>query len=227
MQISVKHDLKKMERQLNDIQKKQIPFAVSSALNRTVTTIATEEKREMARVIDKPKPFTLNSALYKKATKKKWEAVVFLRDQARGGTAPAKYLKQQVAGRRRRLKGYERLLQAKGILPKGYYTVPGSRVRLDAYGNIPKRLLNAIFRVPKPGKRAPNAKYIVLEERDGKPGGIWQIDKAQGLFPILIFVKSPEYDKRLDFVGVAKRVTSQSFNSNLNKYMKLALKTAR
>jgi muconolactone delta-isomerase len=54
-----------------------------------------------------------------------------------GGGIPAAYfLEAQIEGGRRRIKGFEKMLQASGHMPQGWRAVPGKFARIDAFGNM-------------------------------------------------------------------------------------------
>lgn len=238
IQLTVKSELKNLVKRLDDIQKKQIPFATAKALTETGKKVKEAEVQEMKRTFDRPTRFTLNSLFLSPATKQRLVARVWLRDWAPKGTPATKYLAPQIEGGGRKLKGFEILLNRKGVLPDGYYAVPSRKARRDAYGNLNKGLLNQILSYSgaqrdraqntKQGKaRQTKAKFVVLDERNGKPGGIWQLDANMNLFPVLIFVKQPGYHSRFDFRGVASRTIRANFRKELDRALAYALRTAR
>lgn len=238
IKISIKSDIEKALKRLDDVQKKQVPFATAVALTRVGQLVKDAEYAEMKKVFDRPTRFTLNSLCLKRATKAKPQATVWLRDWAPKGTPANKYLWPQIYAGKRALKGYERLLNARGILPDGYYAIPSRKARKDAYGNINKGLLNQILSYSgaqrdtaqntKQGqKRQTKARFIVLDERDGKPGGIWAITADQRLYPVLIFVKAPTYEQRLDFYRVADQVYRKHMAAEFDRALAEALRTAR
>lgn len=238
LQISIQDDLNKLSKSLKDVQQKQIPFAAAIALTRTARLVKEAEREEMADVFDRPTKFTLNSLYVKAATKHKLEALVWLKDWAPKGTAAARYLLPQIQGGQRKLKGFEVLLNRRGILPDGYYTVPGKSAKLDRHGNISKGQLNQILSYSRSqrdnaqntkletGRRSTKARFIVFEEREGKPGGIWQM-KYGGLLPVLIFVKRPSFKKRFDFEKVADKTQKLVFTREFYKAYEYAQRTAR
>lgn len=138
-------DIAGFVRDLSDVEKRQFPYALMRALNDTAFQTRQAWGEEMDRVFDRPTRFTRNAVLYKKATKENFEAEVFIRDEALKGTPPVKYLYWQAEGGQRRQKASERLLQRAGVLSSGEYVVPGRGVQLDAYGNVPTRMLSAIL----------------------------------------------------------------------------------
>lgn len=236
--ISVKSDIEKAIKKLNDIQKKQVPFASALALTKVGQLVKDAEYAQMKKAFDRPTNFTLNSLFLRRATKKSQEAVVWLRDWAPKGTPANKYLGPQIYSGSRSLKGFERLLNAKGVLPDGYYAIPSRKARKDAHGNLNKGLLNQILSYSgaqrdgaqntKQGKkRQTKAKFMLLDERDGKPGGIWAITSDQRIYPVLIFVRAPSYKRRFDFYRVAARTYRQHMAYEFDKALAQAMRTAR
>jgi hypothetical protein len=122
--ISVKADVRACTASLNDIARKQLPFAVSAALNDVARQVQTGERANLKAVLRHPRPFTANSVFYKKATKAKWVAIVYIKDITAKYFMPFEF-------------GGVHVLPGKALLgPKN--------VTLDPYGqlrkNTPKRL---------------------------------------------------------------------------------------
>lgn len=119
MQINVKTDIKGAIKQLNRVQRKQIPFAASVALNKTAEFAATNLNNDTRKYLDKPTRFTQNSFTIQRSSKRKLVAVVLakpIQDQ---------YLRYQVFGGTRRPK--------RSAIP-----VPWKNMRLNQYGNMPR-----------------------------------------------------------------------------------------
>lgn len=77
-----------------------------------------------------------------------------------GAVAQEKYLSPQIEGGSRRQKRFERLLSKKGILPPGWFALPGKGAKLDAAGNLPGSLivkLLAYLQAFGPGARRQNS----------------------------------------------------------------------
>jgi hypothetical protein len=150
---------------------KEFGFAAVVALTRTAQAIKQEQPKEMNRVFDRPKPWTLNSVFMQKATKSIPVARVWLKDQqnsntfslaasraaqlaknptyrvskrAGQGTPASKYLLPQITGGPRPAKGFERKMRATGILGPNEFIVPGA-VKLDSYGNVSPGLYTKIL----------------------------------------------------------------------------------
>lgn len=125
MQISIQSDLKRFEKDLTDIEKKQIPFATSLALNNTAIEAQKEAQRQMGRRLDRPTPFTKRGVNVKRSSKYKLQASIFIQD------IQAEYLKYAIEGGTRRPKG-------KAIpIPQG--------IRLNQFGNMPRNKIKQLL----------------------------------------------------------------------------------
>jgi hypothetical protein len=105
------------------------------ALNRAAVFVRADLRREMESVFDRPTPFTLNGLQTINATKDHLEAKVWFKYYSIK-TAGHHYLEPQVFGGSRPFKGFEKLLCDVGVLPKGWFAVPGPDAVLDQYGNM-------------------------------------------------------------------------------------------
>jgi len=138
VKIDVSSNLDEVLRKFEALPAKQIPFAVSLALNETAKRVKESWTKEMSSVFDRPTPFTLNSPMVsKRATKQDMTAVVKIKDWVGGkGTAPADYLQPQIQGGSRVPKKFESALRRVGLLFPGEFAVPASGAQLDQYGNL-------------------------------------------------------------------------------------------
>ncbi|KAB7767624.1 hypothetical protein [Xanthomonas maliensis] len=132
-------------RQFTALEREQLPFAIVQGCNATAYAIRDAWKRAAPRVFDRPTPLTVNAAMYRKATKDRLFAEIFLRDEAFKGAPPSKYLQAEVEGGQRRKKGFEVLLQAQGWMPAGQFAVTGRGAHTDQYGNVPGGQVTAIL----------------------------------------------------------------------------------
>ena len=142
----VRLDASSLIREFTDIEKRQLPYATMRALNDAAYQTRQAWRDAMPKVFDRPTRMTLNAILYRKATKDRVYAEVFVRDYALKGTPPATYLLSNVIGGQRGQKPYERLLRDRsGVLGPGEYTVPGKGIELDQYGNVRAGIINAML----------------------------------------------------------------------------------
>lgn len=221
-----------------------VPFAVVVALTRTAKAAQAEIKREMQRVFDRPTRYTLNAVAIKPATRERLQASVYLRDDYQGGTNPSNYLDPQIVGGTRKRKAMERALERLLVVPSGWYLVPGSAARLDAYGNwsageirqvlswfnaaemtsgYSANLSPARRAKLKRGTRARRGfEYFAVRPGDRaakwlRPGIYRKTFFAFGgaVQPVAQFVSTVSYRPRLDFYGVAERVARAVFPAEL------------
>lgn len=117
-------DLVEMER--------QVPYVMATSLTLTAKDVQTAEAKLIADVVQNPTPYTLNSLRLYPATKSKLQARVWLRD----GNRPEHYLLPLIEGGGRPLKRFEERLRMLGHMRADERAVPGTAVKLDAYGNM-------------------------------------------------------------------------------------------
>jgi hypothetical protein len=125
--------LEALQRQFGEMPRK-VEIAAQRALLKTAQAVKDAEQAEMRRVFDRPTRWTLG-AIKVKATSK-WALHVGILDPDGYYKRAANYLGTQTTGGDRRLKAFEKSLQARDIMPRGWFAVPGECAKLDAYGNM-------------------------------------------------------------------------------------------
>lgn len=249
-QYSVVPDYNAMKQQLDPIQQKQLPFALAMALTRTGKAVQQENIKEMQRVFDRPTRYTLNSLRLWPASKRELKATVEFRGDY---GAKGHYLWPQIEGGPRVAKRFEIMLQNVLLLPRDMRAVPGEGAKLDAHGNMSagqivqilsqlRLQMTAGFESKIGGKTFDKKKvdravrrqgYRIFAvggaERKGKllPGVYARYDFAFGsaVKPLLVFVRQPQYRKRLDFFGVSEKAARRIFPGEFDKAMAQALAT--
>jgi len=139
--IGIKSNGAAIQRKLDDLVRKQIPFAKAMALNDVAKQAKADVQQEMRKVFAAPVPRTLNSIRIRYATKASPKAFISIDAEPNKGIAPAKYLAAEILGGPRSHKRFEKAFQAKGLMPAGTFAVPGAAAPLDANGNIPGNFL--------------------------------------------------------------------------------------
>ena len=140
MEFNIKVEgVEKVMNELNDIAKRQLPFALARALTQTAKAIQEDEIKEMKQTFDRPTPFILNSLRIEPATKTNLQAKVCVKDAA------VKILSPHIFGGERQVKRFEFHLRRAGILPEDKYITPGACAPLDRYGNIPGGVITRIL----------------------------------------------------------------------------------
>lgn len=113
MKESVAKQVKRINRKLSKLEKKQIPFATSQALNDSAFEARKDLQIEVARQLDRPTPFTVKAFQVERSTKRRLKALVFVEGKRA-------YLENVIFGLNR----------------TGNIGVPVNK-RLNKYGNIP------------------------------------------------------------------------------------------
>jgi hypothetical protein len=219
MEFNIKVEgIDKVINELNDISKRQLPFALARALTQTAKAIQEDEKKEMKQTFDRPTPFTLNSLRIEPATKTNLKAIVAIKDKA------VSILSPHIFGGERGIKRFEFHLRRAGILPQDKYVTPGACAPLDRYGNIPggiiTRILSALkahpdiyaWRTARSIKRRRGrvVKYVVIPEGKKAHAGIYERE-GNRIKPIMMFVRKPLYSKRFRFFEIAQLTAERRF----------------
>lgn len=198
MQISVTSDINKAIKSLSDLQKKQIPYAASKAINDTAVDARNAVQAQAEQKLDKPTRQTLSAFKVKYANKRDLVGEVFILPWA------YEYLKYQIAGGTRPTRGHGT-------------GVPTKNARLNQYGNIPAR---------KKGLVKNSRQFIAtirgiegVWEKHGRGG------KAVRL--VVAFEKSVNYKPRLFFHYIVQGVIENKFVKYFDKNLKQALASAR
>jgi hypothetical protein len=233
MKISIRHDLDELVRHRRD-DARRIKLAAAKALTFTAERAKAELEREMARVFDRPTPYTMRSLRMRSATPARLEAWVWFKDEAFKGTPATRYLAPQVYGGPRPMKRMEQALRSAGALPAGYFVVPGGGAKLDGFGNIARSQVVQVLsqlRAQRGGgyesrisadskrraraiKRAGGAFFVGRPGGGRLPLGVWQSKRfahGSAVVPILIYVRQPQYRKLLDFFAIGQRVAAREF----------------
>ena len=221
MSIDVRVDTSELQalvKQLEGLNARGISFANQRATNNVAFKVRAEWMRKAGEVLDRPRPFTRNAMLVRKASRSNPVATVFVRDEASGGIAPAVYLQQQVLGGQRRMKRSDRALQAAGLLPPGFVALPGAGITLDSNGNIRasqiKRILAAVRAnqssaggsKPAQQKQRRGVAVFALAEQHGKlRPGVYE-RRGRDIKPLLVFLRAGRYQPRFDIFEYARDV---------------------
>ncbi|MCP3017974.1 hypothetical protein [Cupriavidus basilensis] len=203
--ISVRFDVKALQRSLDNFARKQVPFATAQALNVVAKQVQAAERANMAKVLDKPTPFTLNSVGVKLATKSSLTATVYVKDIA------AAYLEPYERG------GSNKLNARALIKPVGQ--------KVNQYGNLPRTTV----------KRLAAKKNVFVgkvKTKAGEVDGVWQRTKAvrgksAGLKLLVKFQDAHQVHQRLGYVDLARKVVASSFRRELGVTLARALANAR
>lgn len=217
-----------VQRDISEWADLQIPIALAAALNDTARMLRDDLSRELNSVFSRPTPWIQRSPFMERATRGHLVATVGIRDQGSRVT-PAHYLKEHFSGGARGNKPMEKALQRAGLLPSGWFVVPGAGVKTDAYGNVSKATVSRIIRELQGGGRRQQAgsSFRLFVVRPGETRsssrhlepGIWSVAKVGDqtiIRPALLFVSRATYRKVLDLPRLAGRVVARDFWRNFS-----------
>lgn len=233
-------------RQFSELERQNLAFAVMQACNATAVGIREQWAETAPRVFDRPTAMTRRAAQYRKATKQKLYAEIFLRDEATNGTPPAKYLLPEVEGGERRKKGFEILLQQKGAMPAGMFAVAGKGAPLDQHGNVRAGKISQVLSQlgarqdkyqnqteasAKRRRRRGGGELFVLKDKRGRllPGIYerYKFGAASIVRSIFIFTRKASYKPRYNIFGLAQRAWDKLMPFYFNRELAKALESSK
>lgn len=205
---------------LSELQKKHLPAAQRDAASATGRYVFAAIRSEMSQVFDRPTPWTLGGLRFQQPTQTRPTVRIWLEEFPDKGTPAAVFLQPEIEGGPRKHKRFERALIAKGLMPSSSYAVPGRMAPLDPYGNVPGpfivRMLSDLQafseegvgsrknrKGERKGRKRTNYFFVPPPGSSLKPGIWWHTPQVIG--PVFIFVRAPNYRRRLDFYGVGQR----------------------
>lgn len=212
MRIVVKDNLKEVTKRLNYIQREQVPFALSMALNELAGDVANEITRQMEHLLDRPTPFTLKlyqpsrGRFYGQRANKRNLTAILDPGMTAAGKARMAYMKYQIDGG-------TRLPVQKAIL------VPTANAPKNKYGNLSKANRQRIA--------AGAGKLFSAGRREGKTPGVYKRLSDKQIQPFAFYVDSARYKPRLPVDKIANGVVKSRFNYRFNKALQKALASAR
>jgi hypothetical protein len=196
--LTMSVDTRAIERRLNSLAAKQVPFAAAQAINDVAGLIRDAEPRGLERDLDRPAPFTKRGLFISRASKRKLTAVVgFKRIQA-------KYLELQVEGGTRRAK-------------RRAVVVPVNQ-RLNKYGNMPRGSLKRALAKPNTFSGKVNGVAGIYQKKRGK---------GKGVKLLAVYKDVVRYKARLKFQPRALVLARKAIVPAITTRLRAAVKTAR
>ena len=220
MQISIESDVKELTKSLNRIQRKQIPFATSKALNTLAFDVRKTLQDGLDVYLDRPTPYTKRGVQVEKSTKKKLVAEVGFRSKSfgkgKGSTTQASYMKRQIEGGTRKARSKAIPVPVPKNLKTNKY---GSIVR----GKIQKLLADKdkyFSGIPKGISDAPGIwQRMPANSKRKKPGGKIRM--------VIAWEPKADYSKRFPFKRIVETTVRTNFSKRFDYELREALKTAR
>lgn len=222
---------------------RKIEIAAQRALLKTAQAVKDAEIGEMQRVFDRPTRWTLGAIKVKPLSS--MEVQVGILDPEGYYKRAANYIGTQVSGGQRKMKAMEKALQQYGLMPSGWFAVPGAGAKIDDYGNMSSGQIRQILSWFDAAERwagstqnmgaAGRAKrmkgtrrnvgfeyFVVLPGRQTnlKQPGIYQrffFGQGKAIKPVLIYVKAAKYGARFDFQRVAQETANRVWQQEFNQ----------
>lgn len=144
MQLTITTNFPEVQKALDQLGPKA-RSAVREGINRTLDWAETEVRQEMRQVFDRPVPFTLRSLRKYFASTRTLEGRLWFRQ--RSADRDKLWAGPQIFGGPRDEKPMEKRLRQLGVLPRGWYVVPGEGAPLDSYGNMSPGEISRILNV--------------------------------------------------------------------------------
>ena len=224
MQISVKTDVKELQRKLNHA-KRQIPFAVKGGLDATAFDVQRAVKQALPNALDNPIKYTISGVQVKKAEKNNLIATVGFAGKGFGrssGSIPqADYMHFMI-------KGGIRTPRATAIAVPNPRS--GKKVTNKA-GNIPRGKIKKLL--SDKDKYFSGAPHQMSKAKEG----IWERvpanskrkkNRTQKIRMPIAWEPTAQYKKGyFKFEKIVGRTVAKTFKNNFDKAIAKALKTAR
>ena len=143
---SVTHNIDKVVKRLDILQRRQLPFAARQTVKEIGFQLAKKHvPAYMNAVFDRPVPLTTKSVSYK--VKSNFEVELNVRSDVSKGNAPANYLApvaMSVEDDKAYLTKFSRFIQKSGINPENPYPIPVKQnLAKNRYGNVSQGLVRA------------------------------------------------------------------------------------
>ena len=202
MSISIKSNAPMRFKQAMDrIERKQMPFAASMALNNTAWDIKKALDKELVKSLKNPTPFTLKGIRVKGANKSHLVAYVSI------APVQAKYLKWAIEGGTRRP-------NKRALL----YPVAQKR---NKYGNMARRAVKNLAASPKTFSGTPRGRTTPgLYKRVGPKG-------RKQLKLMVSYQRRANYEKRFGFYSTSEKTVKKVMGKNFAAARKKAQQTKK
>jgi hypothetical protein len=218
--LDIKSELPKAIR-WTDAMTKQLPFAISQALNSTGFDIRTALGGATRQYFQQPVAFTQRAFLVRKGNKRNLQVDIYANKKQN------RYLRTQVHGGSRGQKGYERryLADAQASMPAGSRLVPSVGLKLNAAGNPSLAALRRISgQVASTGR---NSVFIGRPVGGGRPPGVYQRKPNGSLTPLFVAVQRASYRPRFPMADIGTKVAQRRFGTYLRSSLERALASAK
>lgn len=217
-----------IQRMLRNLAEKQMPFAISSALNSTAFALQKTSRRQMETVFDRPTPLVKGATRVEKATKQDLVAKVLI-DPKR-----AVVLRAHEEGGPRGDQRLEKFLREQGWLPGGWRAVQTDNMPRNSYGNPRQAEVTKIISgLPRAGGIAGDKRrYFVIQPATGRglsPGIYRTKSRSSGaaILKLYHFVSQVQYRATLDWLPTIESEARRILPGIMSQAIERAIRTAR
>ena len=213
MRISVVAETKKLTKHLNRIQKKQIPFATSKAMNAVAFDARSFIQKSLPRKLDRPTKGIISSVQVEKSKKKNLVAIVGF---AGLGFKSTKWKESPAKIMRRHIEGWTRSAKSTAI------PVPiVKNIKLNKFGNLPRTKIKTLLAKPD--------KYFSGKPK-GRDAGVYERIKTKnkrGLKMLVNYEKTTQYESgRFPLRKIVEAAIRSKYRKRFDAALNKALKTA-
>lgn len=203
-----------------DAMTKQLPFAISRALNSTGFDIRNALNGATRQYFNNPVPFTQRAFLVNRSTKRNLSVDIYAERRR------ARYLRTLITGGQRGQKPFELkfLNEAQASMPKGSRLVPAA-VRLTAAGNVSLSTLRKIEQ--QLSAKGRNSTFIGKPTGNTRLPGIYQRMARGRLKPLFIATPQASYRAMFPMEQIGMKVAQRRFGQYLRSSLEQAIATAR
>lgn len=203
-----------------DAMTKQLPFAISKALNNTAFDIRNSLNGATRQYFNNPVPFTQRAFLVNRSNKRNLTVDIYAERRR------ARYLRTLISGGQRGQKPFELrfLSEAQASMPKGSRLVPAS-IRLTPAGNVSLASLRKIQQ--QLASKGRNSVFIGKPTGNSRPAGIYQRTAQGKLKPLFIATPQASYRAMFPMQEIGTKVAERRFGQYLRSSLEQAIATAR
>lgn len=204
--LDVRADFRPFARTLDELARRQVPFATARALTEMANAAAVANRRALPSIFDKPTPFTMAGIAVKPARKNDLVARVFVKDRQ------AEYLVLEETGGTRKPERSKH-----GGSGGGQALVMPKAIKRNAFGNIPFRGLAALRK----------RKDVFVGKTDSGTGGFFRRLAGGRLQALVLFIAAAKYKPRFGFKARVIKVATATMVPAFRQALAKALATAR
>ena len=216
MQISVVANTKQLTKHLNRVQKKQIPFATSKALNDVAFDARSFIQKSLSNKLDRPTKGIISSVQVEKSKKKNLVATVGF---AGLGFRSTKWSESPAKIMSRHIQGGTRKHSPQGGTALGIPVPIIKNIKLNKFGNLPRTKIKTLLGKPD--------KYFSGKPK-GRDAGVYERIKTKnkrGLKMLVNWEKTTQYQSgRFPLKRIVETAVKNKYRKRFDAALKYALR---